>query len=744
MANYFAQFHDEPVDGAPSGDASSDNYFTRFHPEAEGKSQVTIRPVGKPVSQGEAAGLGLAQGATLNFGDELYAASKASGLDHRDAAGPFSIPIGAGKMWWEDLTGQNDPRFEGSLPEAIGEPKPGNPRRGEATKRYEEAVAERRDLLKRAGEQWPKTMLGTELAGGFLTPVPGGPAANALKALPWWERLAQSAKFGAGYGAGSGVGEGEGAADSATRGVIGGVVGLGVGAGLNPLVEGAAVGVNAAGRKVRDIWERSVQPDKAAARVVGNTMLEGVRADPNAERRLTGAEMAATPEATVADFGGGPTRMLADVSGILNPEAQTRMSNQLKERVEGQYPRFKAWLDENFSYPRPFQQGKAIEEAATNVNSANYKQAMADGAGGIWSDELARIARVPAVRDAAKGAIRGLQNRSIDEGFKAPRSQPLQWDPETGAVSLTPTMGGKAEIVPDLRYWDQVKRNLDKEITKARDGGDKETVNELTPLKNALLRELDKHVDSYKAARQGAAHFFGENNALDAGVKMVHDTRMSNDELRYNLAHMSETERNLFKDGFIGEYSQFLSSHEANRNLLTKIKTAPKAQERLEIVMGKQKYAEFEAMLRIEGIEQATKEAIGGNSATVRRAVQLGMTSVGGGMFGDASFHNSNPMGMEAIGGTLLAAIGSGGRFIDKRLAGKVVEMLMSRDPAEVQRAISVVAAHPKMMQGLENFDRHLIATTAQHGHPNISLPTTVGGAGAQDQQPSDPGQVNY
>src|SRR5262249_38389461 len=158
-------------------------------------------------------------------------------------------------------------------------------------------------------------------------------------------------------------------------------------------------------------------------------------------------------------------------------------------------------------------QQEALEVAARNVNRPNYQRAMNEGSRGVWSPELRRLAGAPAIRDAANGAIPSLANRGISEGFAAPRSNPLQWDRQTGRASLRRMQNGN-EIVPDLRFWDQVKRNVDSQITMAQRKGNNARVEELTGLKNSLIAELDQLVPSYEAARAGAAHFFGAQNAL--------------------------------------------------------------------------------------------------------------------------------------------------------------------------------------------------------------------------------------
>jgi hypothetical protein len=93
---------------------------------------------------------------------------------------------------------------------------------------------------------------------------------------------------------------------------------------------------------------------------------------------------------------------------------------------------------------------------------------------------------------------------------------------------------------------------------------------------------------------------------------------------------MKPNERQLFQDGFIAQYIDVLSRTGDRRNILNKIADNPRARERLEIVMGKDKYAEFDTKLRIEGIQQLAKDAIQGNSWTARRLDRSWMISGAG------------------------------------------------------------------------------------------------------------------
>lgn len=710
--------------------------FAGTIPGKDGKPTKVIINTRPDIGQGRAFGEGLAQGATANFGDEMYGASKASGLNV-NVAGPFSIPVGAAKLAYEGLTGQNGPKYSGSLPDVLGVPAPEEPRRrGEATKIYEEAVAEKRQLLKDAETQYPKTYIGGELVGGLATvPVTGG--ASPAATLPL--RIGQMAKTGATYGAVAGAGAGEGAADTAVKAGVGGVAGAVTGAVAGPVMEGVGAAAKYATKGVADTVRAAINPEEAAAKKFGTAIKQDANIDPTAESRLTPSELGATDTAMLGDMGGPVTRRLADTAAIVHPETGGKLNKALTDRSEGQFERISDWLRGNFNYPNISSQKEAIQKAATEVNSERYKRAMTEGAGGVWSPELQRLAGSPSIQEAARGSIKALQDRGIAEGFRAPRQMPLEFNPETGLASLSKD-GHGATIVPDLRFWDQVKINLDSAITKAEGYGDNAAVGRLTNLKKQLTDELDKAVPSYAKARAGAAHFFGEENALDAGKSFVTNYKISNDEAAREIAKMKPNERQLFQDGFIDQYIDVLSRTGDRRNILNKIADNPKARERLEMVMGKDKYAEFDTKLRIEGIQQLAKDAIQGNSWTARRLTDLGLLGGGAGL-GAIGTYNMDPK--EMVTGAVIAALASGGKRIDTRVSQKIGEMFMSKDPMLMDRALKLVSNNPIMRKSLIDMDKRIVASGAERpagAVPTIAGPQSMGPAAAQEDGPSVPG----
>ena len=98
-----------------------------------------------------------------------------------------------------------------------------------------------------------------------------------------------------------------------------------------------------------------------------------------------------------------------------------------------------------------------------------------------------------------------------------------------------------SRLLPSLQFWDIVKRNLDSVGTR-----------ESKDWARVLREHADELLPSYKTARAGAAHFFGAENALEAGQNFVGASeRYGLPAAAKALSKMSPTERQLFQDGYV-------------------------------------------------------------------------------------------------------------------------------------------------------------------------------------------------
>jgi len=618
---------------------------------------------------------GLMQGITANWNDELQAIAKAGGATD-DFNGIQHLILGLSRL----ATGDE-----------------------EARKVYDEEVAKGREANKAAQENHPVVYTGADIGGGLLTLPAGGEIAGPVRLTT---QMLRGARTGAIYGGAAGAGSGEGLADKVTQGAAGTVTGGAVGAAAPALVEGVVRGARAVAEPIINTIRGIRQPGDEAARRIAIAAERDIRADPQAVSRLTPEEFVASGQnggpARILDVGGETTRALARSAANTSPEGRAILNREIDERFEGQAGRVNDWLRNTFHFPDAAAQQEAIEATARSVNRPNYQRAMQEGAHGVWSPELRRLAGAPAIREAANGAVPSLANRGISEGFTAPRRNPLQWNAESGRASLRRLQSGN-EIIPDLRFWDQVKRGLDSQITMAQRKGNSARVNELTGLRSSLVRELDNLVPSYQQARRGAAHFFGAEDALEAGQNFVARNMPAN-EARRALSQMSPLERQLFQDGFVSRFMHQINDVADRRSVLNKIAESPNAREKLEVALGPQRARELEAGLRVEGVMDLARNAVQGNSTTARQLAELGLA---GGAYGLSSGGNLNPFSDPGAvaNAALVYGAARGRNAINERLSRQVAEMLTSNDPHILLRGIQTIARSRELFDGLRRFD---------------------------------------
>lgn len=675
----------DAVDGALKTDAKTDKKPTR------------------EIGTGEATGRGIASGVTANFYDELRGLHEAGGA-HPDE------PMSLGSV------------LKGAFGKISGDQG--------ASQRYDTAVTREREANQQAAEQHPAANLAGNVAGSLVLPVGGAAGAATLGA-----RAGRGAILGATYGGLAGAGEGEDIGDRATRATTGALLGGAIGGAAPPIVEGVIQGTRAVTAPVVSALRGAVNPEAEAGRRVVGAIQRDMQADPTARTRLTAPEFAAQRQqggpATLLDVGGDTTKALARSAANTSTEGRTLLNDTINQRFEGQASRVTDWLRQTFHYPDAAAQSAALDQVARTVNRPNYERAMNEGASGVWSPELQRIAGAPAIQEAARAAAPGLANRGISEGFQAPRRNPITVDPQSGRASLRETANGN-QIVPDLRFWDQVKRNLDSKISVAQRAGDNPKVGELTGLRTSLVGELDRHVPSYQQARAGAAHFFGAQDSLEAGQNFV-TSKMANSDARTALARMSPTERQLFQDGFVSRFVDHLNETGDRRSVLNKIAESPAARERLNIALGAQRAGELEAGMRVEGIMDTARTAIQGNSTTARQLVELGLAGGAAGTGGVGAYNmDAKQMTYAAIAGVLIG----GKHHIDRRLAQRVAEMLTSNDPQILIRGARVVARDNRLMGGLRSIDQRLSLVGGEHS-PNGLVTSGAVPSHADDNQPN-------
>lgn len=683
-------------------------------PAAQTKpSDVAAAPT-PTTSTGAALVEGGLAGASGNFRDEIFAASKASGLP--DVLGGFRAPIGAAKLAYEQFI--NQPALRDRRERLGIEQLPEGP--GEATQEYDRALAEKRAAIETIKEEHPGAFLTGEVAGAVLSPAArvGAAARGATVAA----RALQSAKGGAAFGALSGAGAGEDLASRASGAATGAVVGGATGAIASPIVEGVVRGGAAVARPVVTALRGIRDPEgEAARRTVGALTRDIQSGDTGLAPAEFAAERAAGTPVTLTDLGGETTRSLARSAANTSQEARATLTKPISERFEGQGSRIVNWLNETFHYPNAQAQQEAIDQVAKTVNRPGYLRAFREpSAQGMWDEGFEQITQAPVVQDAIRKASVTGANDAARLGL-TPLRNPFTMDKATGRLTLATDEAGNRAL-PNLQFWDQVKKNLDKVGTR-----------ESQDWSRVLRTRLDELVPSYGEARAGAAKFFGAGDALEAGQNFV-TSKLGNKEARAALGKMSTEERQLFQDGFVSRFMETIGEIGDRRSVLNYIAQSPAAKERLSMALGPQKAAELEARLRVEGVMDLARSAIQGNSTTARQLAELGLA---GGTYGIGTGGDvTNPNASAVMNAALVYGAARGKAAIDQRVARKVGEMLASSDPAVLQKGIQIVARNGRFMDALRSTDKRLAAVGGQQG---VSVPAiqAPGIGRTDDERPS-------
>lgn len=634
-------------------------------PEMQGPPQ-------RQVGMGEAIGRGALQGASFNFSDEVAGLSAASGIPQAAKNIAAVIPganliapvVGAARMGYEALAGGN-----------------------EATDRYTQAAEADRAQNALAEKQRPYSYTGGQIAGAVA--MPAGAAANA-PTLPL--RIARGAGVGAVAGGAAGVGEGETLPERVAGGLKGAAIGAGLG-GAAPVavagVEGIGRGIGALTRPVTNNIAGAVNAEKQAAKTTVDYIGRGTPELNNAE--FAAAKAAGQPVANV-DRGGEPARALARWAANVSPEARDTIQKFADARFEGQTGRVVEFLRNITGVKTDSAMMRdALQGLARIENRGAYNKAYnAPGAMGMWDEGFEQIAQAPVVQNAIRAASITGANRGTIEGFQRIRS-PFTIDKATGQLTLRVDEQGN-RILPNLQFWDHVKRNLDKIDTP-----------EARTLNGALKQHLDNLVPEYKQARAGAASFFGSEDAIEAGAKFVSQNIDMREAARV-LAKMSPVERDMFKIGFANKLMGDMGNVRDRINIMNQINQTPNAKEKLRMVLGDSGYRQFDALMSVEQSMDKLRGALG-NSTTARQLIEYGLA----GSVGGIGLTNLDPMTM-GIAGAI-----AGRRYVDQRVAREVARMLTSSDPDVLAKGIRAVAGSQNLMRAFRDFDARLANVGGQN-----------------------------
>jgi hypothetical protein len=538
--------------------------------------------------------------------------------------------------------------------------------RGEGfTEAYRHNVAEQRGRLNDYRKENPVAASAAELVGGLASPVAslkiGGPIASAA---------ATGALYGGGYGLG---------ASEATKPedlALDAAAGVGTGAALGAGIAGALTAGKAAAAPVARNVSAWVNPEGRAVDQVARDLARD-RVTPAAARAELDA--AAGKPMTIGDLGGRNMTGLGRAVATGKGEGAERMRQMYEARQLDAPARIADDLKTALSDPAAFY--------PTLENIITRRQAVA---GPLYERAYAQpMPDTPIVKSilatpAGQKAVANAKALSANEGI---------------------------EFKADVRGLDLIKRSLDDMIAAADRGGQGNEARVLREMKNRLVREVDRKVPEYRAAREAYSSEADLENALTRGRELL----KAEPELAVKeITAMSTAERDVARLGMARELQGMFVDPSRTVSQVNRVLNS----ERIKPIVRQMfpddaSYNAFRGSLLREAQMVKRGQTVTGGSQTVDKAADRADVDVSGAM--------SEVLSGRPVAGALSVVRDMGGRIVrgvNEKTADKLADILTSTDPAR-QRAIldQIEAMLPK--DQLRRLMGQLAAIEAPQGYMN-------------------------
>lgn len=512
---------------------------------------------------------------------------------------------------------------------------------------------------------------------------------------------------GAVYGAGA---DNEDRMRGATQGAA---WGAGIGAGFPVVGAGFNAGARAVADRVGPFLRGGLNPEaEAARRVAQSRMLDSTNPGGSV---MTQADEAIARQNNLpvmnVDRGGEATRSTFRAAANSNPEARDVARTAVDKRFQQQWRQTQDFFDRlmggNVSN---LERQAQITSQARQANSPAYQRAYnAPNAQSVWNADLQNLLQSDAVQQAISQVGARSSNRTAVSGG-IPIRNPFRQGSD-GRYRVVQQADGTI-VTPNLSFWDQVKRNLDGQINRARRGAnpDNELEADLTALKQRLVGILDHLVPEYGAARGGAKAFFDAEDALETG-RNAWSRPKAVDESLQAIGQLTPAEKQEFGIGLVSQIMDDIRAPRQGRDIMP-LFDSPARMQVLEAALGPAKARQVEGYVRVQNILNRTRTATTGNSTTAQQLKDMGILQAAGQQGGIAGAGALGGFGLggdwnSAGTGALLALAARHGasrlgRSVDDQVMRKMAELLASGDDAAIQRAIGNAMMSAKHMEALK------------------------------------------
>lgn len=421
---------------------------------------------------------------------------------------------------------------------------------------------------------------------------------------------------------------------------------------------------------------------------------------------LTSADEAVARQANIpvvnADRGGSPLQTLARTASNISPETDASLKRLTQERFEGQGGRAVTFIQRLMNGATDdLALQEALDQGARAANDPAYRRAYnSPAARAVWNPRINQLMQSDIFRSAIQTAESAGTNEAAIRGTRAIRN-PFVFRPD-GTVTLRQMSDG-SRALPNLEFWDIVQRNLRRVATTAQRNGDDYTYSQADQLRRALNGELDTAVPAFNEARRGAYEFFQAESALDAGRQFARTPREI-PEAQRAFRRFTQADRDAFSVGYASDLIDTIKSSRDRVNVINQVFGSQARREMNELALGPQRARELESYVRVEGILDQLRTAVGGNSSTAKQLIAAGVIGGAGGYWQSGGNMQSalSAAGLAAAGRRGLQMMG---KKVDDRVMQRIGEVLASGDPQLLQRAIqnaSMSQAHRDALEAIQ------------------------------------------
>jgi hypothetical protein len=401
-------------------------------------------------------------------------------------------------------------------------------------------------------------------------------------------------------------------------GIAGAVGGVGVGAGVNRAVAGGRnyLAARGAGNDIASTLGSPVGPGAT------NRMAQSLTAD-----RVVPADVARLQSEL------GPEAMLMDIGRQTKGRAEAvaaqpgRGQNTVLDAVEGRTGRFGEATAQRVQQTLDREMGPThnvvalvdrVDETVKRVAGPLYQKVM--DAHPVLTVPAA-ITERPAVAQAMKDAVQ----------LARQHGENIAGTTERRTIVSGPGFNiGDDVTIPaktSLRYWDYVKKDLDRRINAyQRSGGtselnsaDKADMGGLMDARRVLVEHLDGVTKgAYKEARQAAATKYELREALDYG-RSAFNSKLLPEEFAAELSQMSVPQRTMAQVGFRRELDRLVETTRNEGATARRILDTDSVLQKTELLFGPRAAQEISKRINAENTFQETTQKIASNSRTAVR-----------------------------------------------------------------------------------------------------------------------------